>query len=92
MSRFTKVFKCETLVCLALYRTHVYDESDLDEARKITKKYEVYPLNRYTLNEDWIKNSQKPYRKFSKDKDYRSYFNYLLTFCPFIGFEENLRK
>ncbi|MFD1314272.1 DUF1254 domain-containing protein [Namhaeicola litoreus] len=92
----TKVFPSETELVLAVYRTQLFDPSDLDKVIEIQKNYVVQPLSSY-LGEaapaaakeiNFIQPLSQEEQKVSLEVF--NILNFLLQFCPTDPSEKEL--
>jgi hypothetical protein len=92
----TKVFHSETELLLAIYRTQLFDPSDLDKVMEIQKGYKVQPLSTY-LGELAPKAAEainfiKPLTPAEQKVSLEAFniLNFLLQFCPTDPSEKEL--
>ncbi len=93
-----KVYKSETEFALAIYRTQLFNPSDIDNVKKIQEGYKVQPLSEFLGQPappaapkiEFItpvsKNDEKTSLEFYK------VLNFLLQFCPTDPSEVELMK
>ena len=85
------VFRCETDFTLAIFRTQLFDSSDLDNVKKVQAGYKVETLSAYLKQPapaaapaiDWPQVSKK-----LATGDPFKYLSFVLQFCPPIGLAE----
>jgi hypothetical protein len=94
----TKVFNSETELVLAIYRTQLFDPSDLDNVIEIQKGYKVTPLSTY-MGEASPKAAQainfiKPLNPEEQKVSLEAFniLNFLLQFCPTDPSEKELME
>jgi len=83
-----KVFRSETEFSLAVYRTQLFDASDIDNVKKIQAGYKVQPLSGFlgtppppaAPDIDWLKPSADAMKG-----DFVKYLTFVLQFCPPTG-------
>jgi hypothetical protein len=94
----TKVFRVETKLMLAVYRTQLFEPEDIEKVKAIQADYKVQPLSAFLgkpapkaapaidfikpLTREEIKKSPKIFQQL----------NYVLQFCPTHPSEEDLMK
>jgi uncharacterized protein (TIGR03000 family) len=87
-----KVFRCETDLSLAIYRTQLFNPADIDNVKKIQAGYKVQPLSSFLKRPPapglvseikWPKIDKK-----LAESDPFAYLNFLLQFCPATGTAE----
>lgn len=92
----TKVFRCETELMLAVYRTQLFNPDDLDKVKAIQDRYGVEPLSAFLgqpapeaapaidfiepLSQEEIRESPRVFEQL----------NFVLRFCPTHPSEEEL--
>ena len=83
-----KVFHSETEFGLAVYRTQLFDPSDIDNVKKIQAGYKAKPLSEFlgtpappaAPDIDWLKPSVDAMKG-----DFVTYLTFVLQFCPPVG-------
>lgn len=94
----TKVIRSQTEFVLALYRTQLFEPSDIENVKKIQAKYEVQTLSRFLGNSS--SPSAQPIdfiQPLSRDEETKSLkffnvLNFILEFCPTDPSETELMK
>jgi hypothetical protein len=89
-----KVFKCETQFSLIIYRTQLFNASDMDNVKKIQAGYTVQPLSAYLKKPAPPGQPLPDFPKFTDTAfktDAFAYLNFLLQFCPAVPEETELR-
>jgi hypothetical protein len=89
-----RVFRCETELALAIYRTQLFQPADMDNVKKIQEGYQVQPLSAFQKKPAPPAPSEIAFLKFS-DESFRSEalatVGFLLQFCPAVEEEKPLR-
>jgi hypothetical protein len=83
-----KVFRSETEFASAIFRTQLFNPTDIDNVKKIQSEYKIQPLSKFLGKAPPPAAPQIQWPKFSKDlaqKNLYSYLNFLLQFAPPIG-------
>jgi hypothetical protein len=84
-----EVFRCETSFALALVRTQVFDAGDLADVQKIQANYRADPLPKFWTGESAEAAPEIAWpsiNEHSMRANPFAYLNFLLQFCPPIGF------
>ena len=93
-AKITKVIPCETEFALAVYRTQLFNSSDLANVKKVQAKYSVKPLSSF-LGKMAPKATLKiNFPPFDDEKaqgmGFFNYLNFMLQFCPVHPSERDL--
>jgi hypothetical protein len=86
-----KVFRCETDVTLAIYRTQLFNPADIDNVKKVQAGYKLQPLSAFLGKPAPAAAAEIKWPKIDKklaDSDPFTYLNFLLQFCPAVGAAE----
>ncbi len=83
-----RLFRSETQLSLAVYRTQLFDPSDMDNVKKVQAGYKVQPLSAFLGQPapsaapaiDWPKFEQAGFTT-----RFAEYLDFLLQFCPPVG-------
>ncbi|HET7715867.1 MAG TPA: DUF1254 domain-containing protein [Bauldia sp.] len=83
-----KAFRSETEFSLAVYRTQLFDPSDIDNVKKVQAGYKVEPLSAFLGQPappaapaiEWLEPSADAIKG-----DFIKYLNFVLEFCPLTG-------
>ena len=83
-----KVFRCETDFTLGIFRTQLFEPSDIDNVKKVQAGYKAEPLSAYLKQPappaapaiDW-----PTVKKKSAVADPFGYLSFVLQFCPPLG-------
>jgi hypothetical protein len=94
----TKVLQCETEMTLAVYRTQLFDPSDIDNVKKVQAGYKVEPLSSFLGTSvpvaapaiDYIKPISQEEEKTSLEVF--NILNFILQFCPTDPSEKELME
>jgi uncharacterized protein (TIGR03000 family) len=87
-----KVFRCETELSIAIYRTQLFNPADIDNVKKIQAGYKIQPLSAFAKRPP--PPSLPPEIKWPRidkklaETDPFAYLNFLLQFCPATGSAE----
>ena len=90
----SKVFQSETQFSLLIYRTQLFNASDIDNVKKIQAGYTVQPLSAYLHEPAPPAAPPIDFPKFTEDAfktDFPAYLNFLLQFCPEVPQEATVR-
>ena len=89
-----KVFHSETQFGLVIYRTQLFNPSDINNVKKIQAGYTAQPLSAF-LHQPAPPASPTPdFPAFTEDAfktDFPKYLNFLLQYCPPVAEETALR-
>jgi hypothetical protein len=91
-----KVFRCETELAFLIYRTQLFDPSDLDNVKKVQSGYKVQTLSAFLGQSapraapaiDFIKPLTPEAQRTSPE--FFNILNFVLTFCPTVPTETEL--
>ena len=90
-----KVFRASTAFALTIFRTQLFDASDLDNVRKVQAGYQVRPLSAF-LGQAAPQAAPAPdFPKFSKDlarTDFFEFLDFALQFAPALPEERAIRE
>jgi hypothetical protein len=89
-----KLFRSETQLGLAVYRTQLVGPKDMDNVKKIQAGYTVLPLSQFLKQPAPPAAPAVDFPAFTKDDlktPFASYLNFLLQFCPPVDEEKALR-
>jgi hypothetical protein len=90
-----KAFASETQFSLAIYRTQLFDASDIVNVMKIQAGYRVEPLSAFLEQPAPPALPEPDFPKFGESAfktDFIAYLNFLLQFCPTVPEEKALRE
>lgn len=87
-ARVAKVFRCETELCTAVYRTQLFGPSDIDNVKRVQAGYKVETLSAYLQQPappgapaiNWPKIDKQ-----AAATDPFAYLSFVLQFCPTVG-------
>ena len=83
-----KVFRCETEFTLAIYRTQLFNPSDIENVKKVQAGYKLQTLSGFLKKPAPPAAAEVKWPKIDKklaDSDPFAYLNFLLQFCPPVG-------
>jgi uncharacterized protein (TIGR03000 family) len=86
-----KVFRCETELSFAIYRTQLFNPADIDNVKKVQAGYKVQTLSAFLKRPSPPARAEIEWPKIDKElaeSDPFTYLNFLLQFCPAVGAAE----
>lgn len=90
-----KVFRSTSDFCLTLFRTQLFDPTDIEAVKKVQDGYKVQPLSSF-LNQPAPASAQAlSFPKFEKDlvrKEFFEYLDFALQFAPALPEEHWIRE
>jgi hypothetical protein len=90
-----KAFRSETEFSLITYRTQLFNESDVENVKKIQAGYSVEPLSAFLHQAAPSQPPTPDFPVFTEDAytlDFPKYLNFLFQFCPSVPEETALRS
>lgn len=93
-SNIAKTFRAETQFSLVIFRTQLFDPSDLENVEAIQAGYKALPLSTFLGQPVPAQPAAPEFPPFSEDAfklDFIRYLNFLLQFCPPVPEEADLR-
>jgi hypothetical protein len=89
-----KVFNSETQFGLIIYRTQLFNATDINNVKKIQSGYTAQPLSAYLKQPAAPASPAIDFPAFTEDAfktDFPKFLNFLLQFCPEVPEEKELR-
>ena len=83
-----KVFRCETELTLAIYRTQLFSPADIENVKEVQAGYKLQTLSGFLKKPAPPAAAEVKWPKIDKklaDRDPFAYLNFLLQFCPPVG-------
>jgi hypothetical protein len=93
-ANIAKIFRSETEYSFAIYRTQLFNPSDIDNVKQVQAGYKVQTLSQFQNLSPPPPLPDPAFPKWSDDAfklDAFSYLNFLLQFCPIVPEETALR-
>ena len=93
-STVAKTFRSETQFSLAIFRTQLFDPSDLDNVKAIQAGYKAVPLSAFLGQPAPARPAEPEFPPFSEEAfklDFIRYSNFLLQFAPPVPEEADVR-